>query len=148
MRKPCRHLVFESNFPCMPRAKWEFGWNFRRGGCFDRRYCAQEGGALGDMSESNAKWGKGEGDVGRCSLCAVGSENVIQFLLGGSGGKMRFGLRGCEREGCMRNLKFLLVCIVSMRSTHKKSIEKQNTLANLYSARAKGSCMYSVCRGV
>ena len=34
-----------------------------------------------------------------------------------------------------------------MRSTHKKSFEKQITLANLYSARAKHSCMYSVCRG-
>ena len=41
----------------------------------------------------------------------------------------------------------VLFCIASMRSTHKKSIEKQITLANLYSARAKRSCMYSVCRG-
>ena len=38
-------------------------------------------------------------------------------------------------------------CIASMRSTHKKSIEKQITLANLCSASAKRSCMYSVCRG-
>ena len=41
----------------------------------------------------------------------------------------------------------VLFCIASMRSTHKKSIEKQITLANLYSARGKRSCMYSVCRG-
>ena len=41
----------------------------------------------------------------------------------------------------------VLFCIASMRSTHKKSIEKRITLANLYSARAKHSGMYSVCRG-
>ena len=41
----------------------------------------------------------------------------------------------------------LLLYIASMRSAHKKSIEKQITLANLYSARAKPSRMYSVCRG-
>ena len=41
----------------------------------------------------------------------------------------------------------VLFCIPSMRNTHKKSIVKQITLANLYSARAKRSCLYSVCRG-
>ena len=40
----------------------------------------------------------------------------------------------------------VLSCIASMRSTHKKSIEKQITLANPYSGLAKRSCMYSVCR--
>ena len=90
----------------MPRAKWEFGWNFRREGCYHRKCCTQEGGALGDMSESNAKGSKGEDDVGRCTLCTVRSEDFIPFLLGGGGSKIRFGVRGCGKKGCMENLKF------------------------------------------